>query len=229
MPTPIRILRAHLDERPGARAQRSVRELDQEDRILEAARTLMARYGRGSITLNSLAVAMRLAPATIRRLFPDLDCILFELLQRHLHALSHALGEIPRDHPNRHAALRAAYVAFTRNAFSGTTDIHTLLLRERHTLPPDLADPIENLRMLIGERLAHEHVDTVLILLDNPFLQPPQIEAMLAALANPQAASLKRKTMMFPKQARPILEDPPKPEPHAALPPQTQARAGPLQ
>jgi AcrR family transcriptional regulator len=229
MPTPIRTLRAHFDDIPNARPHLSARELDREDRILEAARILMARFGRSNLTLTSLAMAMRLSPASIRRLFPDLNSILFELLIRHLRAISCALGEIPHNHPNRLAALRAAYVAFTRNGPAATTDIHTLLIRERHFLPPDLAAHVEHLRDLLGQSLAKDHADTTLILLDNPFLQPPQIEAMLAALANPQAASLKRKTMMFPKQARPILEDPPKPEPHAALPPQTQARAGPLQ
>jgi AcrR family transcriptional regulator len=222
MPTPIRILRAHFDDIPNARPRLSTRELEREDRILEAARVLMARFGRGNLTFNGLAIAMRLAPATIRRHFPDLDTILTELLVRHLRAISRALGEIPFDHPNRLPALRAAYVAFTRNGFSGTTEIHTLLIRERHFLPPDLAARIEHLRDLIGQNLATDHVDTTLILLDNPFLEPAQIEAMLATLANPAPAPLKLKPIVFSKHGRPVLQKPQKI--HAPSP---QARAGP--
>jgi AcrR family transcriptional regulator len=181
MHTPIRILRDLVDSLPGQHPKLSARELDLQDRILDTAPVLMARYGGGSITVNSLAITMRLAPATIRRLFPDLDCILFELLSRHLRALSCALGQVPREHPNRQAAQRAAYVEYTRNGYAGTTDIQTLLLRERHTLPPNLADHIEHIR-----------------------LQIPQIEAMIATLANPGVAPVKHKPL-FSRQTQPVM------------------------
>ena len=229
MPIPIRTLRAHVEDLPGERRTPSARELDREDRILDIARALMARYGRANLTLGALAAAMRLAPATIRRHFPDLDSILAELIRRHLHAISVAIGEatrgIPFHHPNRHALQRAAYVAFTRNAFSGTTPDHTLLIRERHTLPPDLLDPLENLRDLLGGSLGAANPETILSLLDNPFIQPPQIEAMLAALQEPSALKGKIKTIQYPNRPGPAAKQ----AVNAAFPPPApQARAGPV-
>ncbi len=229
MPIPIRILRAHVQDLPGERRTPSARELDREDRILNTARALMARYGRANLTFGALAAAIRLAPATIRRHFPDLDSILAALIYRHLNAISHAIGEathgIPFHHPQRHALQRAAYVAFTRNAFSGTTPDHTLLIRERHTLPPDLLDHIEHLRELIGGSLGKATPETILSLLDNPFIQPPQIEAMLAALQDPTATHAKIKNITYPKHTRPTEKQPPNP---AFPPPTPQARAGPI-
>jgi len=229
MPIPIRILRAHVEDLPGERRTPSARELDREDRILTTARALISRYGRANLTLGALAAAIRLAPATIRRHFPDLDSILAELIIRHLRAISCAVGDATRDipfnHPNRGALQRAAYVAFTRNAFSGSTPDHTLLIRERHALPPDLLEPIENLRALMGGTLGKTNPETILSLLDNPFIQPPQIEAMLAALENPSATRTKIKTIIYPKPTRPTENQPAAP---AFPPPTPQARAGPI-
>ena len=223
MQTPIRILRAHVDELPNARPVLSARELDHEDRILASARALMVRFGRASLTLHALALAMRLAPAAIRRLFPDLDSILAEIITRHLRAILRTFGDIPFDHPNRQAALRAAYVAATRNAYSGTIEAHTLLIRDRHALPPDLLAPIENHRDIIGSMLANEHIETTLSLLDNPFLQPSQIEAMLAALA-PSGAPPQKIKPIFPQ---PASTDAPALAKNPAPLTQPQIRAGP--
>ncbi len=225
MPTPIRILRAHADDLPNARPMLSARELDREDRILDTARALIFRFGRVNLTFNALAVAMRLAPATIRRHFPDLDSILSEIILRHLRAIACALGEVPRDHPNRQAAARAAYITFTRNGMGcAPTEAHTLLIRERHTLPPDLLEHIEQLRDLIGTSFAKDHIETTLGLLDNCFLQPSQIEAMLATLQNPSAALPKIKSITYRQNARPTPQMPPS---RAFPPPPPQSRAGP--
>jgi hypothetical protein len=102
----------------------------------------------------------------------------------------------------------AAYVAFTRNAFSGSTPDHTLLIRERHTLPPDLLEPIEHLRELIGSNLGKVCPEATLSLLDNPFIQPPQIEATLAALQDPSAEQPKIKNITYPKHTRPTEKQP---------------------
>jgi AcrR family transcriptional regulator len=226
MPTPIRILRAHADDLPNARPMLSARELDREDRILSTARALFYRFGRVNLTFTALAVAMRLAPATIRRHFPDLDSILAEIIIRHLRAIACALGEVPREHPNRQAAARAAYIAFTRNGMGcAPTEAHTLLIRERHTLPPDLLEHIEQLRDLIGTSFAKDHIETTIGLLDNCFLQRPQIEAMLATLQNPSAAHAKIKNLTYPQHTRPSVQ---KPATTPVPTPPPQARAGPI-
>jgi AcrR family transcriptional regulator len=219
MPTPTRILRTLADGLPNARPILSARELDRQDRILDTACALMARYGRANLTFSALAIAMRLAPATIRRHFPDLDTILFELLLRHLQAICRAIAEIPFTHPNAQAAKRAAYMAYTRTAFSAPTDIHTLLVRERHTLPPDLEAQIEEVRDIIGNLLVNEWPDAALSLLDNPFLQPPQIEATLAAIATPSVPPPKPKPILLPKQNRSFAQKPEKPATPPTPPP----------
>ena len=226
MPIPIRTLRTHADDLPNARPILSARELDREDRILNTARALMVRFGRANLTFRSLAVAMRLAPATIRRHFPDLDSILAELITRHLRAIACALGEVARDHPHQLAGKRAAYLTFTRNGLGcAPTESHTLLVRERHTLPPDLLDPIEHHRDIIGTMLTKEHTDTTLALLDNCFLQPKQIETMLATLQNPSAALPKPKPITYQLTPAPTTQTPPT---RAFPPPSPQARAGPI-
>jgi AcrR family transcriptional regulator len=91
MPIPIRTLRARADDLPNARPHLSARELDREDRILDTARALIFHFGRVNLTLDALAVAIRLAPATIRRHVPDLDSLLAELITRHLRAIACAL------------------------------------------------------------------------------------------------------------------------------------------
>jgi AcrR family transcriptional regulator len=225
MPTPARILRAHADDLPNARPKLSARELDREDRILDTARALMVRFGRVNITFQSLAVAMRMSPATIRRHFADLDSILFTLIRRHLQAIPRALAAVPHTHPNAHAARRAAYTDFTRNGFSAPTPDHILLNRERHTLPPDLLEHIENLRDLIGGMLGRAYPETLLSLLDNCFLQPPQIESIINNIEDPSAAQPKLKSITYPKNARPTVQKPPS---RAYPPPPPHARDGPM-
>jgi AcrR family transcriptional regulator len=188
MTTPLRTLRDYAERRPENRPKFSPGELDRQDRILATARSLMARFGRAGLTLHGLAGAMRLAPATIRRHFADLDTILYEILNRHLMDISRAIGDIPLTHPNRQAAQRAAYIEATRNGLSAPIENHTLFLRDRHFLPPDLAEPLEQMRTIIGQNLGGEHEETILALLDNPFVQLPQIETMFAALLQHHAA-----------------------------------------
>ena len=99
MPIPARMIRRQCDDLPGQRPKTSWAEQDQRDRILDGAQSIMARYGRAAIRLNDFALGMRLAPATIRRAFPDMDYLLAEILYRHLRAI--VAG--PRQDPLRHA------------------------------------------------------------------------------------------------------------------------------
>ncbi len=160
----------------------------------------MARHGRAGMTLTGFAHAMRMSPSALKTHFSDLDALLAEVLYRHLANIAAAIGaaKAPRDATiaQRRAARRAAYITFTRTPYSAPTEAHLILLRERHALPADLAGPIEDLRYQIGEMLAAEHAEAALALMDTPTLQPPQIEAMLAAI--PEAPSWADKPQQTP-------------------------------
>lgn len=189
MPTPPRILRADIEDIPGARPQLSPREQDRKEVILAAARRVMVIHGRAGVRLSDLATALGMAPGTIRRHFPDLDYLLGEILRYHLLAVSSAIGQARRAAPNepaqRQAAARAAYLAATRTVLGGHTEAHVLLLRERHHLPPDQRDGIERTRDGLGEVLAPDHAAAALALLDMTELTAGQVESMLLALSQP--------------------------------------------
>ena len=236
-----RLLRAHADDLPNARPHLSGRERDREDKIVAAAQALIARFGRTALTMGNFAIAVRMSPATIRRHFPDIDSILAEILFRHLLAISKAIGEAKSDPRAPHKARRAAYLAMTRTAFNAPTERHLLLLRERQSLPADLAATVDELRTGIGEMLAGDFGPTALALLDTPELQAPQIEAMLATLARKmepprigaarQARPAAKLHLVQPRtgmEATPAAEtDPEEPDPDDDTGP-PQARAGPL-
>jgi AcrR family transcriptional regulator len=186
MPTPTRLLRAIVDNLPGRSRTLSEKQQARREEILAAALGIMVKHGRSGLTMAGFATALRSSPATIRRIFFDLDSILAELLNRHLLAIFAAIGQVPEDAPARKTALRAAYLKTTRTGQGALADAHRLLLRERHTLPPDLAAPLEQAIKSLGEILAGANADAALALLDTPSLQAPQIEAMLAGL-NPKA------------------------------------------
>jgi AcrR family transcriptional regulator len=193
MPTPVRLLQATADAAlPGRTRYFSAKQRAAQDQILAAALAIMAQHGRAGLTMGRFAVALGMAAGTIRRHFVDLDCILAELLSRHLLAILQAFRQVPEDAPNRKTALRAAYIATTRNGYGGLTDPHALLLRERHTLPPDLATSIEQTRASIGKILAGPHADAALALLDTPSLTAAQIETMLAQPDAPKPAPQSR-------------------------------------
>jgi len=187
MHIPQRILRAEIDNLPGERARRSNRDLETQDRIIRAAQHLFARHGRANLSFTDLAVALRMSRTTLHRQFCDLDAILGDIIARHLHAIATALGKIPVDAPNPQAARRAAYLAFTRTAFNAPTEAHLLLIRDRITLPPDLAEPIEATRLVIGQLLAGADAGIALTLLDATELAAHQIENILANLHPPEA------------------------------------------
>ncbi len=180
---PARLLRAHADDLPGTRHRLTDKEREQEKRIIAAGVSLFARFGRAGVTMGNFALSLRMSPATVRRHFADLDTLLAEILYRHLAALAAAIGEPVRQGDPTRAARRRAYLAASRTPYSAPTERHLLLLRERHGLPRDLLQPIEDLRLQLGDMLAGDHAEAALSLLDTPSLQSPQIEAMLGTLA----------------------------------------------
>src|SRR5271156_371437 len=99
MHPPARICRAIVQDLIG-RPVLTDRQRGREDKILIAGEKLMARFGRHGITFALVA-------------------LLGEILRRHLRALATALGEVPRDTPNRQPVLRATYLAATRGPFGG--------------------------------------------------------------------------------------------------------------
>jgi AcrR family transcriptional regulator len=182
MHTPIRILRDDIEDIPGTCRVLSARELDRQDLIRAAATRVLAAHGRLAITIAGVAGALCLSAGTVKRLFPDMDALLIDILRRHLRAISAAIATIDRDDPHCFARRRAAYIAFTRTPMGNPTEAHLLLLRDRHSLPPGALEGLEAFRRGIGECLAGAQGAIALNLLDMPELMPAEIEACLASL-----------------------------------------------
>ncbi|MEJ0047475.1 MAG: TetR/AcrR family transcriptional regulator [Rhodospirillales bacterium] len=177
----------------------------------------MARRGSHTITLSGLAQALCISAGTLRRHFADLDVLLAILLCRHLRQIARALGDIPRDAPDRPQKMRAAYLDYTRTMLGGYTQAHLLLVRDRQLLPDDLLSNVETIRHGLGDMLAHGHAEAALALLDTRSLDAPLIEAALTALV---AAAEQRKpappapkptsaAATTPRRDRPIPSTPP--------------------
>jgi AcrR family transcriptional regulator len=234
---PARILRAQADMQPSARRYRSARERDEEDHILRGAKPILARNGRANLNFGGLAFALRISVGLLRRHFPDLDSLLGEILLRHLREISEALGKIPQDAPNCQAARRAAYLAATRTQYGDPNEAQMLLLRDRHALPADLAEPIETIRQSIGDLLAYPNGPLALALLDTPGTDPSTVEAMFAAILPaaspapaplPEAASPPKKAVLTGTTALARLAPMPLPTPVTLRPlAKFPARAGP--
>ncbi len=201
------MIRRHCDDLPGQRPKTSWAEQDRQTRILDGAQFIMATYGRAAIRLTDLALGMRMSPHTIRRHFPDMDYLLAEILRRHLNAIVTAVGKIAYDAPNRDQARRAAYLAATRTPFGAPTEAHLLLIRDRHLLPQDEFEPIEDLRASIGNIIAGPHATAALALLDTPELTAAEIEAALTAIT-----SLQQAQPLLPHASKPRLVHPQPPQ-----------------
>jgi len=187
MQTPLRLLRADAQDFDRNPPDLSPREWAQYDRIVEVGRSILARRGCHAVSLAGLAQALRMAPTTLRRHFPDMDALLGTILRQHLRNIAIEIGKIPHSTPDLHRQRRAAYLAFTRTALGGFTEAHLLLVRDRHTLPDDILPSIEQTRLALGGNLAGDMACEALSHLDNPFLAPPRIEAILAL---PEAAEI---------------------------------------
>jgi AcrR family transcriptional regulator len=162
----------------------TTREIERQERIVIAATKLFATFGRSGITFTGMAVAMKMATATLRKHFTCLDALLAYILQKHLQEIARALGQVPQDIPNRAAALRAAYLNHTRN-FTAFTETHLIWVRLRHSLPPDELHHLEESYLTIGDIIAGPLAAETLSLLDNPNLDASRIEAFLQTQANP--------------------------------------------
>lgn len=172
--------RAYVANRSRNRPPLSEKQKEQREHIIANAQGLMASFAGGRFTIGSLARALQMSPGTIHRHFPDIESVLAEILFRHLIEVTRAINKIPQDHPNRRPAARAAYIEATRTYWGSLTEAHLLLVRTRHTLPDDLAKPIEDMRTMIGETLAGENAEAAFTLLDSPYYEAKQIEAILA-------------------------------------------------
>ena len=218
MQTPARLLRATASDIPGLRPILSPQELDRKNLILKAARTLFAVHGRHTMSLASFALAIWVSPNLIRRLFIDLDGLLAELIQNHLQDICRALGAVPADAPDRRAAQREAYRNATRTPRGGLNEAHLLLTRDRHHLPADLLEPIEQIHASIAYDLSPAHPFVAMALLDNPSLSPAEIEAEFTDRKPTPAPAAAPKPHI-------LHQAPPAHRYHAQSP--QQARAGP--
>jgi AcrR family transcriptional regulator len=216
MQAATRALRARIADTPGIRPPLSPREIDRRNAILRAATTLMADFPPSSFTLTQFAIAIETSPATIRRHFVDLDGVLAEILGRHLLALATAIGQIAHDRPDRAAACRAAYLAYTRTPVGGLTQEHLLFTRDRFSLPPEDRARLEAIHLSLGEELGGLSAQDVLSLLDCPVLEQAEIEGLLATRAARAAANIRLAATAPPLSL--VVQEPPAPPPPHATP-----------
>jgi AcrR family transcriptional regulator len=188
METNTRICRALVEAAIG-RPEMNRRQRLREERILAAGQLLMARYGRHGITFRMLAGALRIATQTLAWHYTDLDALLGEILRTYLQTLHTVLGAVAFDSPNRQPELRAAYLKAIQGPFGGLTPLHVLLTRDRLLLSADERADIDPTLQGLGELLAGDLGPEALDLLERPWMDHPQAEALLATIAALRAQS----------------------------------------
>jgi AcrR family transcriptional regulator len=206
MKHPARTLRALIEDLPEARRFLNRREEKQRDLIRAAGTRFFALLGHDSFTIPILAKALWMSPAAFNIHYCDLESLLADLIRTHLMNLFKALGTVPSDAPDRAAARRAAYLQATRTPLGGLTETHLLLVNRRENLPPDLREPIEELRASLGRNLAGDDADLAFRLLDAPELSPTEIETTLTGII---AAREARHAKHQPAPQAPTPELPP--------------------
>jgi len=207
---PARILRAHaMDVAPSLR-DLTAREIQREELILTTAAHLLARFGAAAISFTNLAIAIKVAPSTLRKHFPDFPALLGEIMRRHLQTLVSAIAAVPRDAPDRRRLQRAAYIEATR--FLGApTAAHLILVTHRTTLPDDERESVNAIRDQIGEILAGANGEAALNLLDCSCYDTAQIERMLiAAFCEPERVAAPTEAPPPPVLAAAAIELPPR-------------------
>ena len=203
MPPPLRILRS-IVEQSVPRPPFSPRQQEREHRILQAGEALLAAFGRQGITFALLATALRITAAALRWHYADLDALLAHILRQHLRIIAAALDAVPAESPNRGPALRAAYLAATRNPDGTLKPAHILLTRDRHLLPPDERDPIEQARASLAQQLAAGGPADTADIADTPWVDATNIEPILTTLAaTPRAAPMATRPPTPPNPALP--------------------------
>ena len=181
MPTPTRILRSLCEELDPSMHDRTIREEGQFQRIMKCAPTLLTFYNIDRITFTALAVAMKMAPATLRRHFVDIPALLGYLIREHLLEINAAIAAIRRDTPNFFQLRRAAYLTATRKPLGAHTEIHLLMLNNLANLPGDVRLPLIELQNAIASALAPPgQADFVLSMIENPYITPRRLEAIVA-------------------------------------------------
>jgi AcrR family transcriptional regulator len=185
MKTPHRILKAQANDIERAPDRFNQRDRERHERILRVATPLFVANGRAALTTNGLAIALDIPASTFRRHFVDVDELLGVILTRHLAAISKALGVVPFDSADLPKARRAAYMAYTHTDFHDLTDIHRLLVRDRHLLPPDVREGIDatiaGLALTLAGPSSHYTLQ-IATLLDAPGFNADMVEAMIATL-----------------------------------------------
>jgi hypothetical protein len=181
MPTPTRILRSLARELDPTMLDRTPREEWQFQRIMKVAPALLTFWHTDRITFSALAIAMQMAPITLRRHFVDIPALLGHLIHEHVRDIIAATAQIPHDAPNLLRRRRAAYLEFTRKPFGAYTDIHQLMLNTLPILPDDVRLPLLDLQYQIAINLAPpDQAEFVLTMLENPFMTPCRLEDIIA-------------------------------------------------
>jgi AcrR family transcriptional regulator len=180
MPTPPRILRKHAADADHSLRDLSWKEIQREERIIAMATHLIARFGLAGVTFTDLAVAIKIAPTTLRRHFTDMDALTGEIIRLHFNTIFDALSAVPHGVPDRRRKLRAAYINATRVLGAPTEPqlIHTTC---RAGLSEDERCNVEDVRAQIGLILCPEAPEAALVLLDSPWFDAEDVEALLQA------------------------------------------------
>ena len=179
-PSP-RICRALVEDHLGP-PDFTERQIRREEKILAAAEHLMVKFGRAAVSMRLLATALRMSTSTLIWHYTDMDALLAEILRRHLRAITQAVGAVPHNAPNRQTAMRQAYLAATRAAFGRLTSKHLLLTRDRHLLPADELDHIEQTIQTLGETIAGDLGPEAMDVLNLPWATPEIAEPILATI-----------------------------------------------
>ena len=209
---PTRILSEKLHGFTKSRRPVGVLDGERHQDFLDAAVVAFASYGRPAITFKSLATALFVSQALLRRHFVDLDCLLAEIIDRHLRTLIKLVSDIPPNDPDCFALRRAAYFRHTRGDLGGLAHAHAIMVRDRHTLPLDMLDAIEATRLVLGDILAGPDGDEALALLYSPRADLVRIETALSALRRPVEPAIAERIER--RLTRPVSPPPlPAPEP----------------
>ncbi|HTZ70807.1 MAG TPA: TetR/AcrR family transcriptional regulator [Acetobacteraceae bacterium] len=194
MKTPLRILRAVVEAIDHARPPLTKRACARRDRIIANATTMIARFTLLGVTMSGIAAALGIGAGSIRRFFPDIFCIVADIIERDLRNISDALAAVPPDAENRPLLLAQAYWRVTRDNVGAFTEAHRITVRDRQFLPEDLREKLERSRLALGDIIAPGRGHKILAMLDTEEYEPQDLEALFPALprqAAPQTAKPK--------------------------------------